>query len=342
MGNSHSTTNSTVNNTTNQTYITDNDFNQLYSNTSEAVANAMVTNGNTCQSSNTINQVINFSGNKITGGLNLSGASQSAKIHVDFSCINVAQAEQEMAQAVLSELMNKINNSTNQAAINAMSTKAEAAAAATSTGVGFLSGSSDSTANNTTNNTYNLTNVTSNHQNIQTVLKNSINTNFKTENINKCIMDSAINQSLTVSDSTISGGVNASGFSQEAGIIGAVNCVNQAGTIQSIVQKAATQLGVVVENKTESKSTNVMETVQSTSSVAKTDGPSFPDLGSCASLMLFSPVTSSIVAAVLCLLCLCLCLISCMFLCMSNSNSQSSNSNSQSSNSNSQSSNRKY
>jgi hypothetical protein len=319
MGNSNSTTNSTVNNMTNQTYVTENDFKQLYSNTSEAVANAMVTNGNTCSTSNTIDQTINFNGNTIRGGLNLSGITQSAKIKVDFSCINVAKAEQEMAQAVLSELMNKINNSTNQAALNAMSTKADASAAAASSGIGFLSGNASSSTNNTTNNTFNLKNVTTNRQNIQTVLKNSINTNFKTENINKCISEMASRQSIVVTNSDITGGVDASGITQEAGITGAVNCVNQAGTIQAIVQKAAAQLGVVVENTTEAKTSSKMETEQKSSSSSETIGPTIPD--SCASLMLFSPITSSIVGGILCLLCICLCFILCMFSCMPKSGS---------------------
>jgi hypothetical protein len=307
-GGSNASTTLTTNNESNLTYITENDYNQLYSNTSEAVANAAVTNNNSCSSSNLIDQVIDLSNMDVGGDVNFTNVKQTAKISVDFSCINIAKAEQEMAQAAMSELMNKIQNSSSQNALNAMNTRAEAVAAATTTGPSFLSGSSGSATNSTVNNTYNLKNVTTNNQNIQTVLKNIVNTNFKTENINSCIHDMATKQKILFSGTRTGRNFNFSEVLQDSSINGVVKCVNQAGVIQSVVQEATSKLGIVVENETKSTSTNEMKTEQKGSSTATLDvcgcGSIFGALGAAGGVA---------IAVIVGLLCVCLCIVLIVF-----------------------------
>lgn len=242
MGSSSSK--STVKNTNDQTYITENTVNILNKTTNEAVANALIKSNASCTTTNTIDQLISFHGCEIGGDLNVSNVKQNAMITVDFSCVNVFKAEQEMAQALLSELVNQLQSEMDAKSLNDMNTKAETAAVAS----GILSGNSSSSSN--VNNTYNLKVVNKNNTAIQNVVANSVQANFEVESIQKCISESAIKQTQDYSNCKVKGNVNVSELEQTAGVNSVVKCVNQSGTVQSVMNQAANDMGVVVKADT--------------------------------------------------------------------------------------------
>src|SRR5277367_5215453 len=123
MGSSSSTT--TANNTSNQTYINQNTVELLNKSSNEAVANALIKNNASCSTFNSIDQTISFRGCKIAGNMTITGVHQDAMLTVDFSCVNAFKAEQEMAQALLSELVNSLQSQMDAKSLNDMNTKAE-------------------------------------------------------------------------------------------------------------------------------------------------------------------------------------------------------------------------
>lgn len=257
MGSSSSK--STVNNTNNQTYITENTVNILNKTTNEAVANAMIKSNSSCSTLNTIDQLISFHGCEIGGDLNINNVKQDAMITVDFSCVNVFKAEQEMAQALMAELVNQLQSEMDAKSLNDMNTKAETAAVSS----GILSGDSSSDSN--VNNTYNLKVVNQNNTAIQNVVANSVQANFEVESIQKCMSEAAIKQTQDYSNCKVGGNVNVSELAQSAGISSVVKCVNQSGTVQSVMNQAANDMNVVVkaDTKVTSEST-IANTIKTT------------------------------------------------------------------------------
>lgn len=252
MGNSSS--NSSINNTSNQTFITKHTVDILNKNTNEAVANALIKNDSTCQSVSEIGQTISFAGCEVKGDINVTGVKQKAIITVDFSCVNAFKAEQEMAQALLSELVSDIQSKMDAKSLNDMNNNAENQASTS----GIFGGKSST--NSDVKNTYNLKVVNNTDTNIQNVIANSLQTNFNVESIQKCINQAAINQKINFENCKAGGNLNVSELEQVAGISTVVNCVNDSGTVQKVMNEAGNTMGVVVENETKIESTNNMTT----------------------------------------------------------------------------------
>ncbi|VBB18531.1 hypothetical protein YASMINEVIRUS_994 [Yasminevirus sp. GU-2018] len=250
-----SSSKSTTNNTTNQTFINKTTVDILNKNTNEAVANALIKNGATCSVVNEINQNMDFHGCKVGGDINVDGLKQTAVITVDFSCINAFKAEQEMAQSLLSELVTDLQAKMDAKSLNDMNTKAENTAKTS----GILSGSSSTDTN--VNNTYNLKVVNDTNQHIQNVIANSVQSNFEVESIQECINKAAVNQKMDFSNCEAGGSLNVKNLEQNASISSVVKCVNNSGTVQKIMNDAGNVMNVVVETETKGEAANYMKNV---------------------------------------------------------------------------------
>lgn len=283
MGSSQSTLN--VTNQSTQTYVTENDVNIVNQNVNNAVANALISNGATCKAINTITQGMSFRGCKVGGDIKVSNVNQNAVITVDFSCLNAFKAEQGMAQALLSELVNDLQNKMTTKALNEMGNAAETQASTT----GILGGSAN--ANTNANNTFNLSVVNKNNTAIQNVIANSVQSNFNVKNIQECIHQAEINQSVDFSNCQTGGSLIVSELAQNAGIKSVVNCVNNSGTVQSVLSEVANKLNIAVKSETESDVTSTMKNAVTTSATST----GITGLGSC-------DMTTLIVCAVLCVI----------------------------------------
>ena len=250
MGSSSSK--SSVSNTNNQTYITDNTVNLLNKTTNEAIANALIKSNASCTTMQSIDQLISFHNCKVGGNLTISNVKQDAMITVDFSCVNVFKAEQEMAQSLLAELVTQLQNEMDTKSLNDMNTKAETVA----TTAGLFSGKSNTSS--TVNNNYNLKVVNNTETAIQNVIANSVQANFQVESIQKCLTETAIKQTQDYSNCVVAGNLTASEITQNAGISAVVKCVNQSGTVQNVMNRAANDMNVVVKNDTTTTSTSTM------------------------------------------------------------------------------------
>lgn len=258
MGSSSSKTVTT--NENNQTYITNNDIKVLNEMTNNAVAEALIKNNSDCSSTTDITQTIDFSGCKVTGDVNITNVKQKAAATVNFSCVNVFKAEQQMAQEMLSSLMGEIMSALDAESLNRMATAAETSAQST----GVFGGNSSSST--TTNNIYNLEQITNTETNIQNILANNINASFDVESVQTCESNLAVKQEFLMSKCEVGGSINMSEYTQVADISNMTECLNQSGVSQEIINKSANELGVIVETDNTIHSDSSQESDVSTSS----------------------------------------------------------------------------
>lgn len=260
-----------VNNINKQVVISETTSNIINKSLNTAVANALITNNSLCRQTVKIDQIQDWSECHLKNiNLNLT---QKAFVQIDFSCLNVFKAEQAMAQALLSDLMNTAQNTLNAEALNKMNTNSESKAAAGPFALG-----SSSNIDSTVSNTFDLKHVNTTYTNLENIIANSITNNFNVESINECINQAKINQQQKFSKCDYIGGE--AKLEQIAGVEGVVKCVNQSGTINDILQDVANKVGVQVVADTKSTSSNDMTTVLK--NVADATGiPGCPGCGSC-------------------------------------------------------------
>ena len=200
-----------------------------------------------------------------------------------------------MAQALLSKLTDELQHSVDAKSLNDMNTKAETAAQ--TSGIGGGSASSHTAVINN----YNLKNVSTTNTKIQNVIANSVQANFTVKSINDCLAQAAINQNLDFTNCKMHKNLNVSELEQIAGISSVVNCVNKSGTVQSVMNQAANDMGVVVKSDTkitsESKITNTIKTTAESLGI----GGGCPSCSSCPGCDGSSGVT------IWCLVILCIC-----------------------------------
>ena len=268
MGNSN--VKSTVTNENQQLFISESLVNILNKNTNEAVANALIQNNNSCVSTKSIYQLLDFSGCKVVGDINIGNVNQEAVVVVDFSCLNTAKAEQSMAQSMLSELVNTAKSTMDATSLNTMNTASEAIARTT----GIFGGSSGTDTN--VNNKFNLKQVNTTDTNIQNVIANSITSNFTVQNIQKCIDDAKITQAITAKNCVVGGNLTVENIKQSASISAVVNCVNKSGAVNDVITDVANKLKIAVVSDSTIAASSDMKNVLN--SQAETTGLS---LGSC-------------------------------------------------------------
>jgi hypothetical protein len=232
-----------------KTYITEKTDENLNKTVNEAVSNAMIKSNSNCTGENSIFQSISFKECQTTGNSNVNNVPRDAVL-VDFSCVNVFKAENEMAQALLSELVSSLQNNIDAESLNNMN-----AAAVISTAIPSIVGGTRP-SNSTNKNTYNLTNVNNNNTDIQNVVSNIIQTDFGVESIQHCMSKAGVKQTQDYSACKAGGKINVDELKQNANMASVVNCVNQSETVRNVINKAANQMGVVVKADTSAVSSS--------------------------------------------------------------------------------------
>jgi large-conductance mechanosensitive channel len=247
-----------TNNTNKQHYISKTDVDIATEVVNEVVAEAIIKNNSSCSTMTDVSQLISFRGCRITGDLVIGDITQEAVVMVDFNCVNVFQAQQDMAQSMMNSLASEIQNKMDVESQNLMDTLAKSTADAA-----LLGGSSNSTVE--TNNNFDLTVENQLSMNINTVLKNSIHSKFTTESIQECISGLAVKQTLDFSNCNVGGDLTIEKLKQNASVSNVSKCVNQSGVSQTIINDIANDLGVKVSNDMEAD-TGVKQVTDATSS----------------------------------------------------------------------------
>jgi hypothetical protein len=212
--------------------------------------------------------------------------------------VNAFKAEQEMAQTMLSELVQGLQNSMSTKSLNNMNTTAETQASTS----GIFGGSSS--ANSNTNNIYNLQQINKTNTAIQNVIANSIQSNLNIESIQTCISNAAINQKVDFSGCQAGGNLNISELKQQASMATVTNCVNNSGSVNKVLSDVGNKLNVTVENHTTAETENTMINNILTSAITSGLG-SCPCPG-CTSLTGLCG-WCCLICCIICILCICSC-----------------------------------
>jgi hypothetical protein len=235
-----------------QTYVNRNFLNVFTNNSNKAIANALIKNNSSCTTSNSINQLISFRGCKFTGDINISNVKQEAQITVNFNCLNAFTAQNEMAQSLLTSLMTDLKSQLDAKSVNDVNTLAEAKSKASGLPLSNVRTEVSPTSK------YKLTSVNETHVAIEQIISNEIQANFNVESIQECISQSAARQEIDFANCQAAN-LTLKDLEQIAGITAVVECVNNSGTVQKVINSVVDKLGLKVENDSDIASDNVVK-----------------------------------------------------------------------------------
>jgi hypothetical protein len=263
MGNSKSKSSST--NEVKQTVINKTDIDIVNKQINNAVAKAAINTDSSCIQTTNQSQLINLSGCKVGGNLKIGETSQTNVAVVKFSCIQANKVSNEMAMAIMTEVIGQIQSKLDSQTLANMDAYAGSQAAQ---GFGAIGGSSSSS--NSTNK-YDLKTINTNNTNIQNIMKSSIQAEFDVNTVQKCINNAEQQQALDLSACEVGGDLDINKFSQSQSIENVSECLQENGVANSVTKMAETGLGIVVD--TETKTETTVEMKSKSESKAENTGP---------------------------------------------------------------------
>lgn len=263
MGNKKSK--SVSKNENNQLIISETDINTLNSQINKTVANTVINSNKSCQQKSNLSSGFLFKNCKIGGDFIFDNVNINQESIVDFSCIQVFDIQQDLAQTILSELMKQITTKLDDKTINFMNSTAESQVKS-----GFLSPGNASSDSNSQNK-FNLTRINKTNTNIQNILSNSINVNFNIDSIQNCIQSQEQEQVLDATNCDIKGDVIIKNWNVEQSIKSFGKCLQNDGIVQKIINTASNDLNIKVISDTKTDTSNKM--TASTKSKTIATGP---------------------------------------------------------------------
>jgi hypothetical protein len=246
MGNKVSRANS--DNSTNITQVEKSTVNLLNKQINDVTANSMIKSSSSASSFTKISQDLDFAGCKIAGNLNIDGGGQDAKAYINFDVIEVSKVENKVAQEMFSKIMSTLKSKLDSKTLAEMD-----AAAKGSLNTGFNPFGAKVQSNSI--NSFGINTMSEDNQNIRNVVKQAINVNFDVETSQSCIDEQVVEQKADFENCTVGGNVNMNNYTQNASVENVGKCLLKQGVANTIVNKAAADLGVetVSELKAETK-----------------------------------------------------------------------------------------
>lgn len=248
MGN---TSSSTVNQRYDSTIVNRSELNILNENINDFTSNIVMKNAADCSANISQMNIFDISGSIFDGDLNVN-IDQGQNAAINFDCVQIAQFTNDIANGILDKMLSAMENSYSTDILEKIEANAKA-----SQENGALSTSIGNTNESTANIDYSSTVVNENRKNIQNVLKNAITNNLNMENVQNCI--SNIKQSNQANFKSINVKGNAVLAIKQTQIADMVaKCIQQAEFGNKIVNQAAKDLGIAIdESSTTKKQTEV-------------------------------------------------------------------------------------
>jgi hypothetical protein len=259
MGNTTSDVN--ITNTNNQLFTNKNYVNTVSENLNTQISNNIINDAKLCSAAINNNQEITINGFSTAGNFNFS-ADQNQTAALTFSCIQSTTVRNNTGSEIIAQMTNALQNNVNNEALAQLDTNAKNSA---TSDFGAIGNTQAKTNVNTINN-YNS--VTENHKDIENVVKNVVENNFSSETIQNCTNQANNNQNINLQNITV-GGNTAIAINQTQAASVIAECIQKSEVGNSIVNNAATQLGVKVEDTTLASSSQSSKSVSDTSSTAK-------------------------------------------------------------------------
>lgn len=262
MGDCGTKTQAIVKTESNTLIMTENDFNSLSENINEMVSETTINQAKSCSAS--INELQSLIIQDITCAEDcVITGNQSATSNLTFDCLQQSEVANKIGNQMVQEMMMSMQNKLSQEVLD----KLDAAAEAASKQSAFSTASAN--ADSETSTVRNYKSVTTNHQNIEQVLKNSVANNFKQENISTCIATTVTDQSAVAQN--VKAGRNAYiALNQIASASLFADCIQKDNVGNSVSNAVMNTLGVEVVN--ESKIESKTEASSSAAATAENKG----------------------------------------------------------------------
>lgn len=252
-------------NENNQIIVNRNELNILNEQVNEVISKSVIDSSKSCNSMVNQLQLLDLSGCETEGNLDVSNIGFKQTAAVDFSCIQISDVQNQVAQEMLSEIMSSVKSSMDITSLNTLTAKADALAKQ-----GFL-GIGGSKAESATENIYNLNVSNESTQNLENIVKNSINSEFKANDVQNCINTITQRQIINARNCKAGGDINVNRIKYEQAVEAMIECIQKSEIANKIINKIATELVEVVEADTTGEIT--VEQESTSEAEARTEGP---------------------------------------------------------------------
>jgi hypothetical protein len=260
MGHSHSK--ASITEVNNQVSVNDTDIKTSQEQINSQISNTTIDAAKNCSADLNLQQAVNISHIRAKGDFNYS-SNQKQVAALTFRCLNSSTVRQSAGSNIITKMTNDIAANATAEALSIM--KAQAASQAKQ---GFL-GIGGSSSNANTKITNNTTNINKTNIDISNVVKNVVENNFSSEDLQTCISQANNDQSVTIGDVEAGGNVILA-LNQDQAVTVVSNCIQESNISNKITNGVASALGISVEAT--QKSVSKQDTTGSADSKATTQG----------------------------------------------------------------------
>lgn len=232
-------------NENNQTIVNKNTINILNSQVNEIIAKSLIDNSKSCQSNVDQTQLLDISNCVAGGAINITDIDFEQVAVVDFSCIQVSEISNILAQEMMNGIIGSIKSGMDVKSFNAMISKADSLAKVGFAAIGGTSAGSE------TVNTYNLSVTNENTKNLENIVKNSINTEFKVKDVQDCINNIQQMQITSAKNCRVGKDININNIEYEQGVELIAECLQKSNIANKITNNAMANLVEVIDADTE-------------------------------------------------------------------------------------------
>lgn len=251
MGGSSSKSSTT--NTYNTTVVNNNDLNLLNKSVNDFVSNTVVNQASNCSANITQLQSVNITDVSAKGDIVIGGVNQNQSSAITFDCVQLSAFQNDIANGVLAQYMNAIQNSYDTSSLALMTS-----AAKTNSSDQFGS-TGTAKSNSKSNNNYNFKSVTNTHQDIQNVVENAITNNLSMDDIQSCMASVTSSQSVNIQRISTDGNATIQPISQTQASDLMAKCVQEKNNGNKISNQVAATLGLTVTSESKTTSGATME-----------------------------------------------------------------------------------
>lgn len=239
MGGSNSKSKSTTTNKSDITVVNKSDLDLLNKNVNDFVSNTVINQASNCSANISQLQNIDFQDITTTGAFVVDGVNQNQSAAITFDCVQLSAFQNDIANGVLAEYTNAIQNSYNTSALTSMTAAAQAAA---NNQFGTTSGSS---SNSKSDNDYKFKSTNDVNQNIQNVVENAITNNMSLSDIQSCMAQVKNSQNMNFKNIT-AGNVEIKALSQTQAADLYAKCIQEKNDGNKISTQVVGDLGLTV------------------------------------------------------------------------------------------------
>lgn len=230
--------------------MTENDVNSVNQQLNNFVANAVVNAASSCSASVNQSSKISIRNLEAKGDINLNTSTVQTSV-VDFSCINVTQVRNDIANQLITQMMSSIENN-NSADVLAKMNATAASKTTQGAGSAILNPFSKTSNKSDVEQINNYQQYTKNNTNIENIIKNSVEVGFTSNTLNSCI--SSVSQQADYQAENLKAGGNITLVnSVQQGTQLMAKCVNSTDVGNSVTSNVLNYFGVQVKSDTETK-----------------------------------------------------------------------------------------